>query len=273
MRTATLAAALSLALAAPAAAAERAATHPEWAAHFRAERVSPADGAMVVYDEAGATWHRFAPKACATRHLPASTFKIFNTMAGHEAGVYRDETYFQRWDGQRRMIQAWNQDLDLAKAFRFSAVWFFQTIAREVGERRMAAYLKREGYGNADLRGGLDRFWLDGKLAISPDEQVAFLRRLRHERLGFPVAGQRLVKRLMENNKTARGTVYGKTGWVQRDAPGPEVGWWVGFVETKAGAHYFALKIATEDPHLDLGPVRKRVANRILGTFGLPAAE
>ncbi len=265
-----------LALSAPAVAhpaPARAVSHPEWAAHFRAEGVAPADGAIVVYDERRATWHRFAPARCAERHRPASTFKIFNTMAGVEAGVVPDATFALKWDGKRRMIEDWNQDLDLAKAFRVSAVWFYQAIARGVGADRMRTYLARERYGNADMRGGLDAFWLTGALAISPDEQVAFLRRLRHEQLGFPVRAQRLVKSIMVNAHTDAGTVYGKTGWVQRSAPGPEVGWWVGFVETPRGAHDFALKIATHDPKIAMGPVRKRIANRVMASLELPAAR
>lgn len=266
---------LVLFLAAPAAAApaERAVVHPEWAAHFRAERVAPDDGAMVVYDEAKATWHRFGPARCAARHRPASTFKIFNTMAGVEAGVVPDASFALKWDGKKRWVDDWNQDLDLAKAFKVSAVWFYQEIARRVGPERMQAYLTRERYGNADMRGGIDQFWLTGAIAISPDEQVAFLRKLRHEELGFPAKAQRLVKAIMVNHSSDAGTVYGKTGWVAADAPGPEVGWWVGFVETKAGAHYFALKIATEDEKVDMMPVRKRIANRVMASLGLPPAR
>ena len=273
---ATAAVVLSALAAAPAAAAptERAVVHPEWAAHFRAERIAPQDAAMVVYDEKKATWHRFAPERCATRHRPASTFKIFNTMAGFESGVIRDVHFALRWDGERRWVEDWNQDLDLAKAFRVSAVWFFQEIARRVGQERMQHYLTRERYGNAVMTGGIDQFWLTGGIAISPDEQVAFLRKLRHRKLGFPEQAQRVTRAIMANHVAKNGAVFGKTGWVQRSAPGPEVGWWVGFVESPAGdAHYFALKIATEDPRVDMGPVRKKVANRILATFGLPPAH
>ena len=42
----------------------------------------------------------------------------------------------------------------------------------------MRAYVRAFDYGNQDIGGGIDRFWLDGELRISALEQVHFLRRV-----------------------------------------------------------------------------------------------
>ena len=80
---------------------------------------------------------------------------------------------------------------------RHSTVWVYQQFAREIGEVREKEYLTRIQYGNADLSGGVDRFWLDGALRISAMEQVDFLRKLYRNELPFKVEHQRLVKDIM----------------------------------------------------------------------------
>ena len=39
-----------------------------------------------------------------------------------------------KWDVEKRMYDMWNQDLDLTNAFKYSAVWFYQELARRIGE-------------------------------------------------------------------------------------------------------------------------------------------
>jgi beta-lactamase class D len=72
-----------------------------------------------------------------------------------------------------------------------------QDTARAIGEQQERRYLQSIGYGNADPSGGIDRFWLDGNLHISAEEQVAFLRRLHRNELPFRAEHQRLVKDVM----------------------------------------------------------------------------
>ena len=57
---------------------------------------------------------------------------------------------------------------------RHSTVWVYQQFAREIGEVREKEHLTRIQYGNADLSGGVDRFWLDGALRISAMEMGGF---------------------------------------------------------------------------------------------------
>ena len=49
----------------------------------------------------------------------------------------------------------------------------------------MQRHVKRVGYGNQDLRGGLDTFWFTGELRITPRKQIDFLVRLHQNKLPF----------------------------------------------------------------------------------------
>jgi beta-lactamase class D len=84
-------------------------------------------------------------------------------------------------------------------------------------------------YGNEDIGGGIDLFWLQGNLRICAMEQVEFLRRLREGRLETQARSARLVRNALVAERTPDYTLYatsGSTGGT-RDA----VAWWIGWVE------------------------------------------
>jgi beta-lactamase class D len=130
------------------------------------------------------------------------------------------------------------------------------------GERR---YLQKIGYGNADPSGGVDRFWLDGKLAISAAEQVAFLQQLYRNELPFRVEHQRLVKDVLFVEAGRDWILRARTGWQARlDS---RVGWWVGWVERPEGPAFFALNIEMPNEGADL-PKREAIARAVLRSIG-----
>src|SRR4029079_15184813 len=90
------------------------------------------------------------------------------------------------WDGVKRGIEAWNKDHTLRSEIAVSAVPVYQEIARRIGQERMQKYVDLFDYGNRDIGGGIDQFWLTGNLRIDPVEQIDFVDRLR--RGALPVA-------------------------------------------------------------------------------------
>src|SRR5687768_480921 len=66
-------------------------------------------------------------------YLPASTFKIINSLIGIEIGRVKDDSTVIPWDGVTRQIDNWNQDLTMHKAFEYSAVPWYQELARRIG--------------------------------------------------------------------------------------------------------------------------------------------
>jgi len=244
--------------------------HPEWSAEFSSRGVA---GSIVVFDERGGTWHAFDRERAQRRYLPASTFKLFNALVALETGAVANEHEVMRWDGVERRIADWNRDHTLASGMKYSVVWYYQAVARRIGAGRMQAWIDRAGYGNRDIGGGIDRFWLDGALRISAVEQVGFLRRLAGGTLPFRAEVQEAVRRIAVTEDAPGHLVHAKTGWVSTSAEETDLGWYVGWVLRDGRRWFFALTI---DMPLDGedAPKRLAIARAVLARVGaLPAGQ
>jgi len=174
-------------------------------------------------------------KRAETGFLPASTFKIPNSLIALETGVAADadRTVFP-WDQVVRDIDAWNRDHTLRSAFKASAVPVYQDIARKIGSERMQDYVGKFDYGNRDISGAIDSFWLEGKLRISAMQQVAFLHKLYRRELPVSARSQQIVRDIMFLEEIEFGELRGKTGAVGiTTARGSKatMGWLVGWLE------------------------------------------
>jgi beta-lactamase class D len=225
------------------------------------------EGAFVLYDAQSGVTTRYNPARAAERRTPASTFKIFNSLVALDAGAVADEHEIVEWDGVDRGSTGWNQSQDLETAFQRSTVWVYRELARRAGRDTLQAALDREGYGNATIGDEVDLFWLDGSLRISPDEQIAFLRRLQAGDTGFSDRAEGIVKRIMIADTTGGAVVRGKTGWALSD--GVNLGWWVGWIERGDSTHFFATQIESTDPNFDQRAVRRTTTDRILNHLGV----
>src|ERR1700710_142647 len=93
-----------------------------------------------------------------TAQLPASTFKIPNSLIALETGVVADpDKDVFKWDGVTRSIEPWNKDHTLRSAIAVSAVPVYQEIARRIGQERREKYVDLFEYGNRDIGGGIDQ--------------------------------------------------------------------------------------------------------------------
>src|SRR6185503_14033303 len=79
--------------------------------------------------------------------LPASTFKIVNSLIGLQTGVITNDSMIIKWDSVKRNVAEWNQDLSMYRAFRVSAVPYYQEVARRIGKERMQQWLDSVNYG------------------------------------------------------------------------------------------------------------------------------
>nr|WP_276599218.1 penicillin-binding transpeptidase domain-containing protein [Nannocystis sp. SCPEA4] len=199
--------------------------------------------------------------------LPASTFKIPNALIALERGVLSGADASLPWDGvEREGSREWNRDHTLASALRDSTVWFFQEVARRVGPEAMQASLKAFAYGNADIGGGIDRFWLSGQLRISPREQVEFMSRLHRRALPVAPAHCALVEHMLTRAQAPGWSWRGKTGLTEHD--GLAVGWLVGLAERGASTWAYALMIRAPEKELErMIPLRVDLARRLLVRF------
>jgi beta-lactamase class D len=243
-------------------------SQPDFQRHFKALEV---EGSIVIANLKGDRIYQHNRQRNQTAFLPASTFKILNSLIALETGVISDEIAVLTWDGIQRQIPEWNHDLNLKEAFKRSAVWFYQVLARRVGHTQMQTWVTKAAYGNQAIgdKESIDQFWLEGELRITPQAQVEFLQRLYKEELPFSKRSISIVKDIMISEKTPEYTLRGKTGWVGFGSQTrPQIGWYVGYVERDKDVYFFAININIRNDKKDAA-ARVEVTRRCLKDLGL----
>jgi beta-lactamase class D len=199
--------------------------------------------------------------------LPASTFKIVNSLIGLQTGRITNDSMVIKWDGVKRPVEAWNQDLTMYKAFRVSAVPYYQEVARRIGKDTMQFWLDSLHYGSAKITGAIDSFWLDNSLKITPDEELGLVKRLYFDELPFFKAYQEMVKRAMLFEDSNNYRLGYKTGWgyTEKDHA---LGWVVGWIEENKHPYFFVLNLESPGHEADIASVRMKILKDILKQLG-----
>ena len=200
-------------------------------------------------------------------YQPASTFKIVNSLIGLQTGKISSDSMVIKWDGVKRWVDNWNQDLNMYQAFRYSSVPYYQEVARRIGRDTMQLWLDSLKYGTQKITSAVDSFWLDNSLKIKPDEELGLVKQLYFAQLPFFKSYQEMVKRAMlfENNANYR-LAY-KTGWGTLEN-GHAIGWVTGWVEENNHPYFFILNIESADKNFDMVKVRMKMLKDILKYLG-----
>ena len=181
--------------------------------------------------------------------LPASTYKIPNSIIALETGVVSDpDKDVFKWDGVTRSFDAWNRDHTLRSAIAASAVPVYQEIARRIGAERMQKYVDLLDYGNRNIGGGIDQFWLTGDLRIDPVQQIDFVERLRRGVLPISKRSQDLVRDILPVTKVGDAVIHAKSGLLGAEIGKPSLGWMVGWVEKGNTQTVFAMNMDCREP-------------------------
>ena len=202
--------------------------------------------------------------------LPASTFKIPNSIIALETGVVENDSTLFKWNGEERRLQIWEQDMILQEAFHYSCVPCYQEVARKIGVKRMNEYLVRLDYGKMDVDAtNIDMFWLEGKSQITQFQQIEFLKKLYNSELQISQRTASIMKKMMVIEEADHYKISGKTGWSIQN--GNNNGWFVGYVETNNQTHFFATNIAPkQDFNMDMFPmIRKELTFKALKQMGI----
>src|SRR5688500_18171432 len=134
--------------------------------------------------------------------LPASTFKIINSLIGLQTGIITNDSMVIKWDGIKRWVPEWNKDLTMYEAFRVSSYPYYQEVARRIGKDTMQSWLDSIGYGAGKkdtgflIKSSIDTFWLDNSLKITPDEQLGMVENFILESFHFSKHTRKLLKGL-----------------------------------------------------------------------------
>ena len=201
--------------------------HGEWAKYF--DNYGIKNAGFILRDNNHESIHYYNKAEVTERFLPASTFKIFNSLVALETAVAPDDQLFIKWDSVVRQQPEWNKGMTMREAFKLSNYGYYQEIARRIGPATMQHYLDTVKYGNMIMGGSIDNFWINNTLKISADEQTGFLKRMYFAELPFSERSQRIVKTLMLQEQTPGYNLYYKTG-TGFDS-GKAIYWIVGFSE------------------------------------------
>ncbi|TPG70583.1 class D beta-lactamase [Brevibacillus laterosporus] len=221
------------------------------------------EGAFILRDLEKNTTFIFNEERAKQSQAPQSTFKIMNALIGLQVKAVDDEYTVKRWDGVKRDLDAWNKDHTLGSAMRYSTVWYYQQLARDIGAEQMKEWLHKASYGNQDISGGIDKFWLNSSLKITPLEQADFLEKLYKEQLPFDKQVMKTVKRMIIQQDEDLYTLYGKTG----TRATPPAGWFVGFVKVEGHPYVFVTTVNGEGD--SSGVKAKNVTLQILKKYNM----
>lgn len=201
------------------------------------------------------------------RMTPASTFKMANALIGLQTGIVTDENMQIKWDGISRANKDWNKTLSLKEAFKVSSVPYFQELARRIGKDTMQQWIDSLSYGNQNMQGPIDSFWLNNQLKISPDEQLGFLKKLYFDQLPFRKTVQQTVRDMMLQEDNTLYKLSYKTGWGV-DENKNNIGWVAGWIEENRHVYFFVTLVKSPDPTIDMKSVRLSITTDILKELG-----
>ncbi len=200
------------------------------------------DGSFVLYDLNNDQYHIYNYEQSALRVSPDSTYKIYSALFALEYDVIQPTRSSLPWKGIEYPFKEWNKDQDMNSAMRYSVSWYFQELDRRQGIKSLKENFERINYGNEDLSGGIDSFWAESSLKISPIEQVQLLKRFYLNDLGSSAENVQAVKDALLLSRTKDTAFFGKTGTGAIDGKDAN-GWFIGFVEEKYNTYFFAVNI------------------------------
>lgn len=204
-------------------------------------------------------------------YLPASTFKIINSLVGIETGRVIDTNAVFAWDGLTHGRPECDKDMPMNDAFRISCPPWYQELARRIGKDTMQHWIDTLGYGRRykpfAIQNNLDTFWLDNTLKVTADEQLGMVKQLYFDQLPFQKRTQRLVRGMMLQEKNANYSLSYKTGWGFTEK-GHSLGWIVGWIEENQHPYFFALQVENPSRDFPMATVRLKILKDILKQYG-----
>jgi beta-lactamase class D len=134
----------------------------------------------------------------------------------------------------------WGKDQTLRSALILCPL----VLQRAGAERRPSTdekYVRAFNYGNKDVSGRVDNFWLNNVLKISADEQVEFLKAFYSGRLPVSKRSTGIVKDILVIEKHRLIRSAGKQAVVPLTKE--LYRWFVGYLEAAGNVYFFATNI------------------------------
>ncbi len=193
-----------------------------------------------------------------TERLSSGTsFEIPNSLIGIQTGKISNENTALLTDSDQ------NKSLTFKEAFHNSNLPFFQALARQVGKDTMKVWVDSLHYGNKNITGPVDSFWLNNHLKISPDEQLGLVSKLYFEQLPFQKYAQQMVQdqMLQEDNTLYQLSYATGTG---DDESNNSFAWVLGWIIENRHVYFFVTYITSPDKNIDMKATGIHVTKSIL---------
>ncbi len=207
---------------------------------------------------------------------PDGTFDIVQSLIALQTGVAKDEHSPAVGSDSMRMDTVhpqWVADLmSLTQAFQASpdsSTLGFADLARRIGTDTLQKWLDTLHYGNRDISGSQDSFWLQGALKITADEQLGLAKKLYFGQLPFFRRPQEIVRGMMKVESNSNYKLYYKTSNQGNAADGKAFGWAVGWIEENKHPYFFVVNLQMDDAlRQDTGLIGLEIAKKILRQMG-----
>lgn len=222
-------------------------------------------GTFVLFDASADRLVLVNPERGTQRFVPASTFKIVNSLIALETGAVKDADEVVPYGGKPQQIKDWEKDMPMREAIKVSNVPVYQELARRIGLEQYRVWLDRLRYGNREIGTVVDRFWLDGPLRISAVEQARFVALLAQRKLDASARSQAITREILRQEEKDGAVLFAKTGWYFSTTE-TSIGWWTGWVEREGRVLAFSLNI--DMPKLSDAPKRIEIGKALLAKLG-----
>ncbi len=243
------------------------------------ESLSALDGAFVFYDFNQDKYFTSNDSLCNVRYPAYSTFKIASSLIALDLGIAKDGSYSIKYDSIKyplpdwmkndNFFKHWFDDHTIKTALKYSVNWFYTELGEQIGTDNIVDYMKRLNYGNQAVSTGEKQAWYIGKLKISPNEQVDFIKNILNKNCtGISKDAQRIIKQIFPCEVEDGYTLYGKTGTgdISEDRM---VGWYIGYLETNDNTYAYALEVFANDMNAISMDKRQEMVKDIFVNLGL----
>ena len=192
--------------------------------------------------------------------VEADTEESARKIAEMYVGV---ETHAFEWIGEiKSIVQNPNSKAELLQIY-FRHININSTFLNTVSNITVSFW----AYGNKNISGAIDSFWLNNKLKISPDEQLGLLKKLYFDQLPFRKSVQQIVRNVMLQEDNTLYKLSYKTGW-GFDESKNNIGWVTGWIEENRHVYFFVTIVKSPDPKIDMKTVRMDITKDILKQYG-----
>jgi len=184
---------------------------------------------------------RFRDSAC----LPAGTFDFLLSLIGIQTGLVKDDSALASLGHENG----------------------FGQLALHLGKDTLKKWIDSLGYGNRDIGGPIDSFWLNNHLKVTPDEQLGLVKKLYFDQLPFFQHTQQVVRREMTTENNTNYLLSYKTGQGIKENGHP-IAWVMGWVEENKHPYFFVLNLESSNPNGDILSNGRPILNGILTQMG-----